>query len=484
MSSSLDDACTRLETAIYAQNKARSPAESALALLALAGALAQTLHHWLLAQAAPAAEEPPTAPPPAEQPALDALLADDRLRLGLLDAEQSAGLLALHTLRNRLAEGQATTDEVYNAAHRAAQLASELWPHLCDHPSPHVEWPLYDEARSSLPVEVEALQRELQRQRQRGLELEQNAQRLSRALAAANNETDRLRVLVANTRKPEEITPEWRRGLRALLTGLLFAGVGIASYFAARLALDLPWPWLFASLFILLVLPIGLYAGAVSIVRGLRLLSPDRILGYTALLVIVSFLVVVAFDRTPGAFSTRAGAVATRWLSGALRSPLTLAQAILKAPAPFVTALGGDAGENGAASPTAVAAAADPAAVTETPSLPAVEPTVTLTPTLAPPIATPIVVMTVTPTITATIAVTPTMGVGVQVRVVNTEFLNARRDAGLRFQLTTRFPAGVILTILQGPVVADNYTWWEVKGEAGQGWCADQWLEAVAAPAG
>jgi len=62
------------------------------------------------------------------------------------------------------------------------------------------------------------------------------------------------------------------------------------------------------------------------------------------------------------------------------------------------------------------------------------------------------------------------------VRVVNTQFLNARRNAGLRFQLATRFPADAILTVVNGPITADNYTWWEVKGEAGQGWCADQWL--------
>ena len=83
----------------------------------------------------------------------------------------------------------------------------------------------------------------------------------------------------------------------------------------------------------------------------------------------------------------------------------------------------------------------------------------------------------ITPTATLTATVSITNGIGSQVRVVNTQFLNARRDAGLRFQLATRFPADVILTVLRGPITADNYTWWEVKGEAGQGWCADQWLQ-------
>ncbi|MFZ1405877.1 MAG: hypothetical protein WAW03_22525, partial [Anaerolineae bacterium] len=109
------------------------------------------------------------------------------------------------------------------------------------------------------------------------------------------------------------------------------------------------------------------------------------------------------------------------------------------------------------------------------------EPTATAAPTPTPVPATvapePTATAFITPTATLTATVSITIGIGSQVRVVNTQFLNARRDAGLRFQLATRFPADVILTVLRGPITADNYTWWEVKGEAGQGWCADQWLQ-------
>ncbi len=472
MSPSLESVCERLETAIHAQNSAQSPAESALALLQLDAALTQALSQEPLTQAtlpSNLAADPAPQTPEIGQAATTLT--------NLLTPDHAAALSDIQALSARVRSGDAsvTAAELDQQANQAAQLAVEIWPHLSNRPSPRVEQPLYRTIQEALPSDVVQLQREMQRQRQRTVELEQNSLRQSRALAAANNEVDRLRAILAGVNKQEHARPEWQQGVQSLLIGLTFIGIGLAAFFLARWTLNLPWPWLFIGFIIVLGLPVGLYAGVVYAVRGVRKLSPDRLLGYAAIFLILAFLATALVDRSSPRFADRAGSVATRWVGGALRSPLTLIQAGLRAPVPFITALRGrsTAAEPTplptalAAAPTSAASAAPTDARSLTPTLPPA------TATLAP------ATLVITPTATLTASVSSTITVGSQVRVVNTQFLNARRSAGLRFQLATRFPADAILTVVQGPITADNYTWWEVKGEAGQGWCADQWLLLV-----
>ncbi|WP_423225109.1 hypothetical protein [Candidatus Amarolinea aalborgensis] len=469
MSPSLESVCERLEAAIHAQNSAQSPAESALALLQLNAALTQALYQEPLAQ--PSLPSNLATDPASQTPEIGQAAT---ALTNLLTPDRAAALSDIQALSARVLGGDAsvTGDELHQQANLAAQLAVEIWPHLSDRPWPRVEQPLYRTIQEALPSDVVQLQREMQRQRQRTVELEQNSLRQSRALAAANNEVDRLRAILAGVNKQEHARPEWQQGLQSLLIGLTFIGIGLAAFFLARWTLNLPWPWLFIGFIIVLGLPVGLYAGVVYAVRGVRKLSPDRLLGYAAIFLILAFLATALVDRSSPRFGDRAGSVATRWVGGALRSPLTLIQAGLRAPAPFITALRGrsPAAEPTplptalAAAPTSAASAAPTDAAPLTPTLPPA--TVTLPPAT----------LVITPTATLSATVSSTITVGSQVRVVNTQFLNARRSAGLRFQLATRFPADAILTVVQGPITADNYTWWEVKGEAGQGWCADQWL--------
>lgn len=467
---SLQSVSERLEAAIRAHYSARSSADEALALLQLDAALTQALQQWLLAQPTLAPDLAATLSTTASP--LPQILQAGPVLNDLLTENHAAALLALDALCQRLLAGGAgvTPAELLEQGRAAAQLALDLWPRLSDRPTPQVEGPFQRPPNGSAPSDLEQAQQELQRQRQRALELEQNSQRQSRALAAANNEVDRLRGILAGANKQESASPAWQQGLQSLLIGLLFIGIGLAAFFLARLALNLPWPWLFSAFLIVLGLPVGLYAGIVYAVRGIRKLSPDRLLGYAAILLLLAFLTVALLDRSSDRFSERAGTVATRWISGALRSPLTLIQASLQAPAPFITALRGRSPTN----PTPTPAAAALAPVGElTPPPPTLVPTATPEPaTATPQPASPAITSTVTLTATASSTIT----IGSQVRVVNTQFLNARRNAGLRFQLATRFPADAILTVVNGPITADNYTWWEVKGEAGQGWCADQWL--------
>jgi hypothetical protein len=71
-----------------------------------------------------------------------------------------------------------------------------------------------------------------------------------------------------------------------------------------------------------------------------------------------------------------------------------------------------------------------------------------------------------------------TLRVGDHAEVVNTEGqpLRARSGPGLSFDIVTRFPEGARVVVLDGPVDKDGYTWWKVRGEQGEGWCADRWL--------
>jgi hypothetical protein len=69
--------------------------------------------------------------------------------------------------------------------------------------------------------------------------------------------------------------------------------------------------------------------------------------------------------------------------------------------------------------------------------------------------------------------------IGSVVRVVNSgqEPLRARQSAGINATIVARFVEGTVLQVIDGPQVADGYTWWLVRDSEGrEGWCADAWL--------
>lgn len=468
MPPSLDEACARLEAAIRAQNAAESTPQTVLALLSLDASAGDLLAAHLATQE--------TLPVPMQErlargdEIAAAELQQAALLTGGLDAALITNLQALHQRARVVIRTPAalTPDEIMRGTHDDAEAAATLMATLCLAPAPPVHWPIYSTPAEPPPADVAQLQQELQRARQRTIELEQNSQRLSRALAAANNEVDRLRSLLNQPARAAAAQPTWREGLRLVLWGLLLLILGIAAYFLARAALNLPWPWLFVGFVILVGVPLGLYFGVVYIGRGSRHLSVDRLIGYAAVLLVAAILLFALFDRANGTYAQRVGTVASRWVGGALQSPITLVRAVVAAPQPFLTALRGrsPAVAGPAATPTTVVVAAvETATPTATPA-----PTATFTPTVEPTV---VVTATLAPTTTATIAV------GGQVRVTGTQFLNARRGPGLNFQLVTRFDENAILSVLQGPVQANNYQWWEVRNDQGQGWCADEWLQAV-----
>lgn len=92
---------------------------------------------------------------------------------------------------------------------------------------------------------------------------------------------------------------------------------------------------------------------------------------------------------------------------------------------------------------------------------------------------------------TATPQPTPTqlaLRVGGSAQVSNTQgaTLRSRRQPSLSAPTTANFKEGERVTVIDGPVEADGFTWWQIEGTSGTGWSAQQspdgqtWLQPVA----
>jgi hypothetical protein len=99
-------------------------------------------------------------------------------------------------------------------------------------------------------------------------------------------------------------------------------------------------------------------------------------------------------------------------------------------------------------------------------------PTPTPPPTIVPraSIATPITAPTPVPEPTA-----PILQPGAQARVVNVgeAALLVRGQPGTGQPVQARFPEGTQVTITEGPVEADGYTWWRIEADNVSGWSAE-----------
>lgn len=116
-------------------------------------------------------------------------------------------------------------------------------------------------------------------------------------------------------------------------------------------------------------------------------------------------------------------------------------------------------------SPVAVVA---PTAVSTATSAPTAKPTIAAT-------------ATITPTLAATSA-SPGLVAGGKASVVAGGGVNVRNTASAKGKQVGRVNANVVVTLLEGPVQADNYAWWKIDNGAGlTGWVAagpanDPWL--------
>ena len=76
----------------------------------------------------------------------------------------------------------------------------------------------------------------------------------------------------------------------------------------------------------------------------------------------------------------------------------------------------------------------------------------------------------------------PALAIGDQARIVGTDgaALRVRAEPSTGAAIIARVPAGNVVRLEDGPVTADGYTWWRVRGAAGTGWSAANYLERVA----
>jgi hypothetical protein len=71
-----------------------------------------------------------------------------------------------------------------------------------------------------------------------------------------------------------------------------------------------------------------------------------------------------------------------------------------------------------------------------------------------------------------------TLQIGDVVRVTGTDDapLRARHSPGTTAEVVARFAPTSQLRIIGGPHQSDAYTWWQVRGEQGEGWCVENFL--------
>lgn len=97
-----------------------------------------------------------------------------------------------------------------------------------------------------------------------------------------------------------------------------------------------------------------------------------------------------------------------------------------------------------------------------------------------PPRATPTRVPTPATTAEPTLSPAPALAVGGRARVANLSGspLRARETPGLS-RVVARIPEGSEVTLREGPVLADGYSWWRVESAEATGWVAERSPEGV-----
>jgi hypothetical protein len=85
------------------------------------------------------------------------------------------------------------------------------------------------------------------------------------------------------------------------------------------------------------------------------------------------------------------------------------------------------------------------------------------------PSATPLPITTPIPTLAA-----PVLQVGGQAQVVNVgdAALLVRAQPGIGQPVQARFPEGTQVSLVEGPVEADGFTWWRIQADNVSGWSA------------
>ena len=219
--------------------------------------------------------------------------------------------------------------------------------------------------------------------------------------------------------------------------------------------------------------------------RFLRALNWLRVIPVLATLLLLAVVALLPFTTAELPWDARAGQALHALLGAAGRSVTAYVGATHAAggliverhfPLPAGAPRGADLTPT--ATPTheitTTATATSPPSATPAPTR-TPRPSATFTPTATP---------TRTPTPTATPLPPGQIGVGASVVVQTTTGANliARAAPGTDAPVRSQFPNGTVLQVIDGPVDADNYTWWRVQGSAGDGWSVGAFLRPLSIP--
>ncbi|HSD84264.1 MAG TPA: SH3 domain-containing protein [Anaerolineae bacterium] len=98
-----------------------------------------------------------------------------------------------------------------------------------------------------------------------------------------------------------------------------------------------------------------------------------------------------------------------------------------------------------------------------------------------PPTVTLVPSPTAQPTVTPTPNIPTAVATGVYVTVI--DGVNFRQEASTTSQIIRTLGAGEVLQVTEGPVTANERTWWKLKDPNGvEGWAAQDFLQPTAPP--
>ncbi len=265
----------------------------------------------------------------------------------------------------------------------------------------------------------------------------------------------------------------WRALVLALLSLLaLPLLIGFASFYWRHQPII--WHWVLIPMVLAAILGFSFLRNLWRFLRGVGL---RRLAMAVSVGAVLATLALVPFTPKEADLPTRVGIALTRLLSSVERFVGSIASGI--------PALGANLASE----------------IAPSTSTPVVVPMVTMEPTRAPwtatpegtgatmkspqqtaPPATPTVSSQPTPVLRPTPTQAGSIAIGARVRVkTDGAPLMSRAGPGKAKDVVARFDNGSELTVIEGPTTADGLTWWKVQGQAGTGWSAADFLEAIAA---
>jgi hypothetical protein len=108
------------------------------------------------------------------------------------------------------------------------------------------------------------------------------------------------------------------------------------------------------------------------------------------------------------------------------------------------------------------------------------------TPTPTPTRVRPTITLAPTPTSAPTFTPTPNIPAAIarDVWVTVVQGVNFRQEAGTTGQIIRTLADGEVLQVIDGPVSANNFTWWKLRdpNSNAEGWAAQDYLQPTAPP--